>query len=150
MGYRETYEQWLKDFADDQSLVNELTAIAGDEKEVEDRFYRGLEFGTAGMRGVLGFGTNRMNVYNVRRATKALAKFVEKMNGKDRGVVIAYDSRNFSDIFAKQAALVLAANGVKTYLFESLRPVPVLSFSVRHLKTIAGIVITASHNPKQL
>ena len=149
MGYRETYEQWLKDFADDEALVKELTAIAGDEKEVEDRFYRGLEFGTAGMRGVLGFGTNRMNVYNVRRATKALAKFVEQMNGKERGVVIAYDSRNFSDIFAKQAALVLAANGVKTYLFESLRPVPVLSFSVRHLKAIAGIVITASHNPKQ-
>ncbi len=149
MGYRETYEQWLKDFAGDEALVKELTAISGDEKEVEDRFYRGLEFGTAGMRGVLGYGTNRMNEYNVRRATKALAKYIERMGGKERGVVIAYDSRRCSDSFAKQAALVLAANGVKAYLFESLRPVPVLSFSVRHLKAIAGIVITASHNPKQ-
>ncbi|MBQ8953050.1 MAG: phospho-sugar mutase [Clostridia bacterium] len=150
MGYRETYETWLRDFRDDPETVKELEAIAGDEREIEDRFYTDLSFGTAGLRGVLGAGTNRMNAYNVRRATCALAKYILREPGQaERGVVIAYDSRRFSDTFAKQAALTLAARGVKAYLFESLRPVPELSFSVRHLHAIAGIVITASHNPRQ-
>ena len=150
MGYRETYEAWLRDFRDDPDTIKELQDIAGDEREIEDRFYTELSFGTAGLRGVLGAGTNRMNAYNVRRATCALAKYILKEPGQaERGVVIAYDSRRFSDSFAKQAALTLAARGVKAYLFESLRPVPELSFSVRHLKAIAGIVITASHNPRQ-
>ena len=150
MGYRETYEAWLRDFSDDLDTVKELQSIAGDEKEIEDRFYTELSFGTAGLRGVLGAGTNRMNAYNVRRATCALAKYINRTPGQaERGVVIAYDSRRCSDTFAKQAALTLAARGVKAYLFESLRPVPELSFSVRYLKAIAGIVITASHNPRQ-
>ena len=150
MGYRETYEAWLRDFSDDLDTVKELQSIAGDEKEIEDRFYTELSFGTAGLRAVLGAGTNRMNAYNVRRATCALAKYINRTPGQaERGVVIAYDSRRCSDTFAKQAALTLAARGVKAYLFESLRPVPELSFSVRYLKAIAGIVITASHNPRQ-
>ena len=149
MEAREMYQRWLKDFADDQALVSELTAIAQDDKEIEDRFYRGLEFGTAGMRGVIGYGTNRMNVYNVRRATQGLADFIQKVDGgAARGVAIAYDSRRFSPEFAMEAARVLCANGIKVYLYESLRPVPVLSFTVRQLHCIAGIVITASHNPK--
>ena len=147
---REAYEQWLKDFADDRETVDELLSIQNDEKEIEDRFYTDLSFGTAGLRGVLGAGSNRMNCYVVRRATQALAKYILSTPGQaERGVVIAYDSRRFSDRFAKQAALVLCKMGVKVYLFESLRPVPMLSFAVRHLKAIAGIVITASHNPAQ-
>ena len=146
----ELYRQWLRDFADDADTVADLKAIENDPKEIEDRFYRDLEFGTAGMRGVLGAGTNRLNIYNVRRVTRALAKYILTTgDGAQKGVAIGYDSRNMSDVFAKQAALVLAASGVKAYLFESLRPVPVLSFTIRHLKCIAGIVITASHNPKQ-
>ncbi|MBQ9951089.1 MAG: phospho-sugar mutase [Clostridia bacterium] len=144
------YQQWLTDFANDPDTVADLKAIENDPKEIEDRFYRELEFGTAGMRGVLGAGTNRLNIYNVRRVTRAMAKYIlTTEDGKEKGVAIGYDSRNMSDVFAKQAALVLAAAGVKVYLFESLRPVPVLSFTIRHLKCIAGIVITASHNPKQ-
>ncbi len=144
------YQQWLTDFADDQETVQDLLAIKDDPKEIEDRFYRDLEFGTAGMRGVLGAGTNRLNIYNVRRVTRALAKYIlTTEDGAQRGVAIGYDSRNKSDVFAKQTALVLAAAGVKVYLFESLRPVPVLSFTIRHLNCIAGVVITASHNPKQ-
>ena len=147
---REAYEQWLKDFADDRETVDELLSIQNDEKEIEDRFYTDLSFGTAGLRGVLGAGSNRMNCYVVRRATQALAKYILSTPGQaERGVVIAYDSRRFSDRFARQAALVLCRMGVKVYLFESLRPVPMLSFAVRHLKAIAGIVITASHNPAQ-
>ena len=150
MTCREKYEQWLRDFQDDPETVAELESIASDEKEIEDRFYTELAFGTAGLRGVIGAGTNRMNVYNVRRATCALAKYINQTDGQARrGVVIAYDSRRCSDIFAREAALTLCAKGVKAYLFESLRPVPELSFSVRHLGAIAGIVITASHNPKQ-
>lgn len=150
MDARQMYEKWLRDFAQDPDLVRELTAIAGDDKEIEDRFYRGLEFGTAGMRGVIGYGTNRMNAYNVRRATQGLANFIEKVEGgPQRGVAIAYDSRRFSPEFALEAAKVLCANGIKVYLYESLRPVPVLSFTVRHLHCIAGIVITASHNPSK-
>lgn len=150
MTIRENYEKWLKDFADDQETVQELKSIANDEKEIEDRFYTELSFGTAGMRGVLGAGMNRMNKYNVRRATKGLADFLkERPEEAKRGVVIAYDSRRFSAEFAKETALVLCAEGVKAYLFDALRPVPILSYAVRHLGAIAGIVITASHNPPE-
>ena len=144
------YEQWLKAYTDYAESLTDLEAIMNDPKEIEDRFYRDLEFGTAGMRGVLGAGTNRMNVFNVRRVTRALAKYILcQPGGAEMGVAIAYDSRIKSDEFAKQTALVLANAGVKVYLFESLRPVPVLSFTVRYLKCIAGVVITASHNPSQ-
>ncbi len=150
MTIRENYEQWLKDFADDAETVRELLEIRDDEKEIEDRFYTELSFGTAGMRGVLGAGMNRMNKYNVRRATKGLAGHLLK-NPADaaRGVVIAYDSRRFSAEFARDTALVLCAEGVPAFLFDALRPVPVLSFAVRHLHAAAGVVITASHNPPQ-
>ena len=144
------YEQWLRDFADDAETVNDLLAIKDDPKEIEDRFYRDLEFGTAGMRGVLGAGTNRLNKYNVRRVSRALAKYIlTNEGGAEKGVAIAYDSRRKSTEFAREAALVLCAAGVKVFLYDSLRPVPVLSFTVRHLGCIAGIVITASHNPAQ-
>ena len=144
------YQKWLTDFASDAETVADLTAIKDNPAEIEDRFYRELEFGTAGMRGVLGAGTNRLNIYNVRRVTRALAKYIlSTPDGAEKGVAIAYDSRNKSDVFAKEAALTLCAAGVKAFLFESLRPGPVLSFTVRHLTCIAGIVITASHNPKQ-
>ena len=150
MDIRERYEQWIKDFADDTETVKELESIRDDEKEIEDRFYTELSFGTAGMRGVLGAGTNRMNKYNVRRATKGLAGFLkENPEQAKRGVVIAYDSRRCSDSFAKDTALVLCREGVPAYLFDALRPVPILSFAVRHLNAAAGIVITASHNPPQ-
>ena len=150
MTIRENYEQWLRDFADDAETVQELLEIRDDEKEIEDRFYTELSFGTAGMRGVLGAGMNRMNKYNVRRATKGLAGHLLK-NPADaaRGVVIAYDSRRFSTEFARDTALVLCAEGVPAYLFDALRPVPILSFAVRHLNAAAGVVITASHNPPQ-
>ena len=144
------YEQWLKDFAADADTIADLKAIADDPKEIEDRFYTELSFGTAGMRGVLGAGMNRMNRYNVRRATKGLAQYLLKTPEQAaRGVVIAYDSRRFSAEFAKDTALVLAQEGVPAFLFDALRPVPVLSYAVRHLNAIAGIVITASHNPPQ-
>ncbi len=144
------YEQWLRDYADDAETVQDLLAIKDDPKEIEDRFYRELEFGTAGMRGVLGAGTNRLNKYNVRRVSRALAKYIlTTPDGAQKGVAIAYDSRRKSAEFAKEAALVLCAAGVKVFLYESLRPVPVLSFTIRHLGCIAGVVITASHNPKQ-
>ncbi len=149
MGYRDEYQKWLLMFKDDQDTISELESIAGDEKEIEDRFYTELSFGTAGMRGVIGMGMNRMNVYNVRRATKGLALYLKSEGIADRGVAIAYDSRRMSDVFAKDAALTLAANGVHAYLFDALRPVPVLSYAVRHLNAAAGIVITASHNPPQ-
>lgn len=148
MGYRENYEQWLKDFAADEVAMADLRSIAGDEKEIEDRFYRNLSFGTAGMRGVLGMGMNRMNVYTVRRATQGLADFLSPQE-KKRGVVIGYDSRRMSPEFAMETALVLCANGVKAYLFDALRPVALLSYGVRHLNAAAGVVITASHNPPQ-
>ncbi len=144
------YEQWLRDFADDAETVQDLLSIKDDPKEIEDRFYRDLEFGTAGMRGVLGAGTNRLNKYNVRRVSRALAKYIlTTPDGAQKGVAIAYDSRRKSTEFAREAALVLCAAGVKVFLYDSLRPVPVLSFTVRHLGCIAGIVITASHNPAQ-
>ena len=151
MTYRERYEQWLRDFADDPATVAELQAIAGDEKEIEDRFYTELSFGTAGMRGVLGAGTNRMNLQNVRRATKGFADYINAGDPsyRTRGVVIAYDSRRMSPQFARAAALVLCHEGIHVYLFDELRPVPILSYAVRHLHAVAGIVITASHNPPQ-
>ncbi len=150
MTYQQRYQEWLTRFADDAATVQELRAIASDPKEIEDRFYTELSFGTAGMRGVLGAGTNRMNIYNVRKATRGLADYINRDAAQAKqGVVIAYDSRRMSTEFAREAALVLCAQGVPTYLFDSLRPVPVLSFAVRELKAIAGIVITASHNPPQ-
>ena len=150
MDYKAEYKRWLEEFRDDPETVQELLSLEGNEKEIEDRFYTELEFGTAGMRGVLGAGLNRMNQYNVRRATLGLARYIaEDPERQARGVVIAYDSRRKSDEFARQAALVLCAAGIPAYLFESLRPVPVLSFSVRALHAVAGIVITASHNPPQ-
>lgn len=150
MTVQEKYEEWLHDFSSDADTIAELKAIADDPAEIEDRFYTELSFGTAGMRGVIGAGMNRMNRYNVRRATKGLAQYLlmDPENAK-RGVVIAYDSRRFSAEFAKDSALVLAAEGVPAFLFDALRPVPVLSYAVRHLNAIAGIVVTASHNPPQ-
>ncbi len=150
MTIQERFNQWMTDFANDPETIQELESIRDDAREVEDRFYTELSFGTAGMRGVLGAGMNRMNKYNVRRATKGLAGYL-KRNPEEarRGVVIAYDSRRFSAEFAKDTALVLCAEGVPVYLFDALRPVPVLSYAVRHLKAIAGVVITASHNPPQ-
>lgn len=149
MGYREEYERWLKQFAADTETVEALRAIADDEKEIEDRFYTELAFGTAGLRGVLGMGANRMNVYNIRRTTMGLACYLKAQGTADKGVVIAFDSRMKSDVFARETALTLAAAGVRAYLFDALRPVPILSYAVRHLGTAAGVVITASHNPPQ-
>ena len=147
MNYLEEYKKWCESPDFDEETKKELLGIKDDEKEIEDRFYKDLEFGTAGLRGIIGSGTNRMNKYTVGKATQGLANFIIKENGKNRGVVIAYDSRNMSKEFAKETALCLNANGIKTYIFESLRPVPELSYSVRKLKCIAGIMITASHNP---
>ncbi|MEA5013901.1 MAG: phospho-sugar mutase [Candidatus Limiplasma sp.] len=150
MNYRQNYEAWLRDFAQDAATRAELESIAKDEKEIEDRFYKDLSFGTAGMRGLLGAGMNRMNVYTVRRATQGLADFLKaEPENVRRGVVIAYDSRRMSPEFAKETALVLCANGIRAFLFDALRPVALLSFGVRHLKAAAGVVITASHNPPQ-
>ncbi len=149
MDYRDAYENWLKDDYFDEKIKKELREIAADEKEIEDRFYRELEFGTGGLRGVIGAGTNRMNIYTVRKATQGLANYIIKSRGQEKGVAIAYDSRRMSPEFAKEAALCLNSNGVKTYIFESLRPTPELSFAVRELNCIAGIVITASHNPAE-
>ena len=150
MDVRTAYEQWLRDFAQDADTIADLKAIANDEREIEDRFYTELSFGTAGMRGVLGAGLNRMNRYNVRRATKGLAQYLKQdpENAK-RGVAIGYDSRRCSAEFAHDTALVLCAEGVPAYLFDALRPVPLLSYAVRHLNCAAGVVITASHNPPQ-
>ena len=149
MGYRETYEMWCTDPYFDDKTKEELRNLAGDEKEIEDRFYRQLEFETGGLRGMIGAGTNRMNIYTVRQATQGLANYILAQNGQDKGVAIAHDSRIMSPEFAREAALCLNANGIKTYLFESLRPTPELSFAVRELGCISGIVITASHNPRE-
>lgn len=149
MGYREVYEAWCTDEYFDASVREELKAISGDEREIEDRFYRQLEFGTGGLRGVIGVGTNRMNIYTVRKATQGLANYIVSQGGQEKGVAIAYDSRRMSPEFAREAALCLNANGIRIYLFESLRPTPELSFAVRELGCIAGIVITASHNPRE-
>ena len=147
MDYLKEYQRWCTDEAFDEETKNELNAIKDNEKEIEDRFYKELEFGTAGLRGVIGAGTNRMNIYTVGKATQGLANYIIKKQGEDRGVVISYDSRHMSPEFSKEAALILNANGIKTYLFDELRPVPELSFAVRQLHCIAGIMITASHNP---
>ena len=150
MDTRSFYESWLNEPTLDEDTRAELLAISADNAEIEERFYRELEFGTAGLRGILGAGTNRMNVYVVRRATQGLSNFLLSCKGaKERGVCIAYDSRLFSPEFAKEAARVLAANGIKTYLFSTLHSVPQLSYAVQHLNCMAGIVITASHNPSK-
>lgn len=149
MNYQETFKFWLEDDYFDQDTKNELLAIRNNEEEIEDRFYRELAFGTGGLRGVIGAGTNRMNFYTVRKATQGLANYIVKQNGQEKGVAIAYDSRQFSPEFAKEAALCLCANGIKAYLFDALRPTPELSFAVRKLGCTAGIVITASHNPPE-
>lgn len=149
MGYHEIYENWCTDEYFDEQTKAELKNIANNEKEIEDRFYRQLEFGTGGLRGMIGAGTNRMNIYTVRQATQGLANYIISQNGQAKGVAIAHDSRIMSPEFAREAALCLNANGIKTYLFESLRPTPELSFAVRELKCMAGIVITASHNPRE-
>lgn len=151
MDYKKRYEEWLSNEYFDEETKKELMAIQDDEEEIKDRFYRYLEFGTAGLRGKIGAGTNRMNKYIIAQATQGLADFIVEKGREymERGVAIAYDSRRFSREFAKQAALVLAGNGIKAYLFEDLRPTPELSFAVRRLHTAAGIVITASHNPKE-
>lgn len=149
MSYMDSYKDWCTNQYFDESVRKELEAIADNEKEIEDRFYKNLEFGTGGLRGVIGYGTNRMNIYTVRKATQGLANFIIKENAKDRGVAIAYDSRHMSPEFADEAALCLNANGIKAYVFPSLRPTPMLSYTVRELNCIAGIVVTASHNPPE-
>ena len=149
MSYMELYKEWLENPYFDEETKAELKALEGDDKEIQERFYTELEFGTAGLRGIIGAGVNRMNIYTVRKATQGLANYIKKQGGEDRGVAIAYDSRRMSPEFADEAALCLAANGIKAYVFESLRPTPELSFAVRELKCIAGINITASHNPPE-
>ena len=149
MSYMDTYKKWCTDNYFDEDTKKELLALQGNDAEIEDRFYRQLEFDTGGLRGVIGAGTNRMNIYTVRQATQGLANYIISQNGQDKGVAIAYDSRIMSPEFSDEAALCLNANGIKTYRFESLRPTPELSFSVRELGCIAGIVITASHNPRE-
>ncbi len=147
MNYKEEYKKWCEDPSFDKEIRKELLSIKDDEKEIKDRFYKELEFGTAGLRGVIGMGTNRMNKYTVGKATQGLANYILEQGTQDKGVAISYDSRRMSDEFSLQTALILNANGIKTYLFESLRPVPELSFAVRQLGCTAGIMITASHNP---
>ena len=149
MGYREAYEFWMTDDYFDADVKKELASIADDEAEIEDRFYRDLAFGTGGLRGVIGAGTNRMNFYTVRKATQGLANYIKKQGSEEQGVAIAYDSRKYSPEFAAEAALCLCANGIKAYLFDALRPTPELSYAVRKLGCTAGIVITASHNPPE-
>lgn len=149
MEYRESYEEWLRNPYFDEATKEELRSIGDDDNEIKERFYRELEFGTAGLRGVIGAGTNRMNIYTVRKATQGLANYIIKNNGQEKGVAIAYDSRRMSPEFADEAARCLAANGIKAYIFESLRPTPELSYAVRRLGCIAGINITASHNPPE-
>ncbi|MDO5409082.1 MAG: phospho-sugar mutase [Lachnospiraceae bacterium] len=149
MDYRKMYEEWLTNPCFDEATKAELKSIADDENEIKERFYMELEFGTAGLRGVIGAGLNRMNTYTVRKATQGLANYINKVGGAEKGVAIAYDSRRMSPEFSMEAALCLAANGIKAYRFESLRPTPELSYAVRKLGCIAGINITASHNPPE-
>lgn len=149
MDYMENYKEWLENPYFDEETKNELKRIEGDEQEIKERFYADLEFGTAGLRGIIGAGTNRMNMYTVRKATQGLANYIIKQDGQKKGVAIAYDSRRMSPEFADEAACCLAANGIKAYVFESLRPTPELSFAVRELGCISGINITASHNPPE-
>ena len=149
MDYKEVYSQWLENPYFDEATKAELKEIEGNENEIQERFYMDLEFGTAGLRGIIGAGTNRMNIYVVRRATQGLCNYIAKVGKQAQGVAIAYDSRHMSPEFAEEAALCLAANGIKAYIFESLRPTPELSFAVRHLGCAAGINVTASHNPPE-
>ena len=152
MNYIDEYKKWISSDYFDKKTKEELLNIENDEKEIEDRFYKNLEFGTGGLRGIIGAGCNRINIYTVRRATLGLANYIIKKNkeeGKNKGVVIAYDSRYMSKEFCQEAAKTLAACGIKSYIFDSLRPTPQLSFAIRYLGCIAGIVITASHNPKE-
>ena len=146
MEYNKVYKEWCNNKNFDEETINELKTIETNEEEKKDRFYKELEFGTAGLRGIVGIGTNRMNKYTVGKATQGLANFIVKNNGQEKGVAIAYDSRNMSKEFAEQTALILNANGIKTYKFDNVAPTPELSFAVRYLKCISGIVITASHN----
>lgn len=149
MDYKTRYKLWCTDPYFDEKTRQELLALSGNEEEIQDRFYKDLAFGTGGLRGILGAGTNRMNLYTVRKATQGLANFISKEGAEAKGVAIAFDSRHMSPEFAREAALCLAANGIKAYVFESLRPTPELSFAVRELGCTAGIVITASHNPPE-
>src|SRR5574344_2296313 len=147
--YMKKYQEWLQNPDFDEKTKEELKSIEGNEAEIEDRFYKELEFGTAGLRGVIGAGTNRMNKYTVGRATQGLANYILKKGTQEMGVAIAYDSRHMSPEFSEEVALCLNANGIKTYVFESLRPVPELSFTIRELKCTAGVMVTASHNPPE-
>ena len=147
MDYLKEYERWCTEPSFDEETKKELLEIKGNDEEIKDRFYKELEFGTAGLRGVIGMGTNRMNKYTVGKATQGLANYIIEQGTQEKGVAISYDSRRMSDEFSLQTALILNANGIKTYLFENLRPVPELSFAVRQLGCTAGIMITASHNP---
>ncbi len=149
MDFMEAYRSWTEDDFFDEETRNELKSIVNDKAEIEDRFYKELEFGTGGLRGVIGAGLNRMNIYTVRKATQGLANYIKKMGTADRGVAIAYDCRRKSPEFADVAALCLAANGIKAYVFDALRPTPELSYAVRKLHCTAGIMITASHNPPE-
>ena len=149
MGYKEIYNEWLTNAYFDADTKAELERIASDENEIKERFYTDLEFGTAGLRGIIGVGTNRMNIYTVRKATQGLANYILKSGNAEKGVAIAFDSRRMSPEFAQEAACCLAANGIKAYVFDSLRPTPELSYAVRKLGCIAGINITASHNPPE-
>ncbi len=149
MDYKSIYEEWINNPYFDEETTKELVAIKDDEQEIKERFSMDLEFGTAGLRGIIGAGVNRMNIYVVRRATQGLANYIKKMGGESKGVAIAYDSRRMSPEFSEEAALCLAANGIKAYRFETLRPTPELSYAVRHLGCIAGINVTASHNPPE-
>src|SRR5699024_2066301 len=151
MSWQDTYQDWKENKELVEDLRADLVRMEGNQDELEDAFYAPLEFGTAGMRGILGAGINRMNLYTVRQATEGLAQFIEKQGdmAKKRGVVIAYDSRHQSPEFAMEAARTLAQHDIQAYVFEELRPTPELSFAVRHLHCIAGIMITASHNPKE-
>ena len=149
MNYKEKYQSWLDNPSFDEETKNELKAISGNDKEIEDRFYKDLEFGTAGLRGIIGAGSNRMNKYTVGRATQGLANFILSEGTEKKGVVISYDSRHMSKEFSILACLILNANGIKTYRFKTLRPVPELSFAIRKLNATAGVMITASHNPPE-
>ncbi|NLJ96037.1 MAG: phospho-sugar mutase [Clostridiales bacterium] len=149
MEYLKIYKEWLSNPYFDEATKRELEALKGNNKEIKERFFKDLEFGTGGLRGILGAGINRMNIYTIRRATQGLANYIIKQKGENRGVVIAYDSRRMSPEFAMETALCMCANNIKAYLFDSLRPTPELSFAVRELGCMAGIVITASHNPAE-
>ena len=149
MEYKAAYEEWLGSTYFDEATKKELEAIKDNDAEIRERFYADLEFGTGGLRGIIGAGTNRMNIYTVRKATQGLANYIVRMEKQKQGVAIAFDSRRMSPEFAEEAALCLAANGIPVYIFESLRPTPELSFAVRELSAVAGINVTASHNPPE-